>query len=195
VSGWPAAVLCAVVLTGCAFGTSTATLPPRMNLAGFAFDVPRAPGWRAASEHTRAMEALRFVREVAPAEERTHQLEVQAFVPVEAVDSEAAVVRWAAARTGVRHAEPASGHGAVCARYTHRWEQRLAFDGREAPAVTHALQDRGLFCIHPADDGRLVHLRATERVAAGYALGHFDAMAEDLLQSVRWEGGPSTPFR
>lgn len=180
----------ALAIAGCAFGASTARLDARASLAGFGHDVPRAPGWRVDDESTAQMRSLRYRLEAVPAEDRSYQFELQVFVPARPVATQEDVLEWARAGGDRRTVERADGHGAVCARYAYRWTQRMSLDGA-ALRETHEIDDRGLFCVHPSGDGRLLHARAMERSALGFPTGTFAPHAERLLESVRWEG--STP--
>lgn len=187
-----APLMLAIALAGCTFGRTAGDLPANLNLAGFTFDVPRGPGWRVAPEHTATMEAVRFRNEITPADDRSVQLSVIAVRTEKPVRTEDDVVAWARGASAVRSAEPARGHGALCARYHHRWTQNMSFDPGAAARPTHEIDDFGLYCVHPSNDGRVVHFRAAERAALGRGVGGFAAQARELLDSVRYRGGPST---
>jgi hypothetical protein len=173
------AALLALAVCACSGVTRLRDAAGQAAIGGFSY-LPPGPGWRG-TRYPPSASGLRFHHYRRDGDRLQFQLsEVQ---PAGAVADQAAVTAWAA-RVGGGRAVAASGHGAICARYSHRWQQTLSLGGPPQPWAT--IEERGLFCIDSEKPDRLVHVRVFERLLPdGEASPGFESLAERLLAGVR----------
>jgi hypothetical protein len=169
----------ALALSGCASVDRTRDASGEFAIGGFTYAAP-GPGWRG-TLYPPSKSGLLFHHYRFDGDRLQFQL--SQIEPAQPVQTEAAVVDWAA-RAGGGRAQAAAGHGAICARYSHRWSQTLSLGGPAQPWAT--IEERGLFCVDPAGPARLLQVRMIERlVPDGQASVNFEQLAAQLLARVR----------
>jgi len=169
-----------VAATGCAAG------PHRFEngqgegqIGDFTYRMP-GPGWRAV-QYPRTATGMLSHHYNRDGDRLAFQL--TEFEPVRPVRDQSGIVAWAK-QAGGPNAAPDGGRGAACARYAHRWDQTLSLGGPPKPWAS--IEERGLFCVSPTAQNRLLQVRVFERLAPGAPRSaEFDALAESLLAQVR----------
>lgn len=171
--------LLALAVTACSGVTRLRDAAGEVTIGGFAYLAP-GHGWRG-TRYPPTESGLRFHHYRRDGYRLQFQLsEVR---PAKPVEDQAAVIAWATQAGGGR-ATAASGHGAICARYSHRWQQTLSLGGPAQPWAT--IEERGLFCIDSHTPDRLLHVRVFERlVPDGEVSAGFEVLADRLLVGVR----------
>lgn len=178
-----------LAVTGCASGrTRFVDAEGSARIGGFTYQMPGV-GWRAVlyPETKESMLSHHFKRDG----DRL-QFQLSVFAPYKPVRSQADIVAWAK-HAGGPDAAADVDHGALCARYAHRWNQTLSLGGPPMPWTT--IEERGLYCIDPRAPDRLLHARVLERLDPGARKSpDFDALAGRLLRDIsaspgRTDGG------
>lgn len=172
-------ILGALLVVACTGSTRLRNSVGDGTIGGFVYAMP-GEGWRGV-QHPPSAAGL--VHHTYQRDGDRLQFQFSQIEPVRPVRDQAEIVSWAAQAGGGR-AEAVLVHGAICARYAHRWRQTLSLGG--PPQAWATIEERGLFCVDPLAPERLLQVRVLERLAPEAPVSSdFEPLAARLLAGVR----------